>query len=177
MKNDQQTVIDPILFAQLSKSISGELSFSQFHRFGKLAKFDGKDVNYLLSFFYDEEKRCCINGKSKVTVKLKCNRCLSLFSYEIETIFRLYPVEGHDINRLSKQLDVVVMENGLISLIDVIEDELILSLPEVPKHAYDDPSCRSLLAEWSQEDNEQQENPFVVLKSLHKTNGKGKEEE
>ena len=173
MKNEQPTFIDPILYTELGKSISGMLKFSKLNRFGDLAKFDGRDVNFLLSFFYDEEKRCCIEGKARITIKLECNRCLNLFSYDIETIFRLYPIKSEDISKLSKQLELVVMENGLISIIDVIEDELILNLPEVPMHAQDDPNCRSLAAAWSQvEVEQQQKNPFVVLKELNKTNGK-----
>jgi uncharacterized protein len=172
MKNDQQTLIEPTLFAQLSKSISGELDFSFFHRLSDLTKFNGKNVDYLLSFLYDDENRCCIEGKARVVIQLKCNRCLNFFPWDIETAFKLYPVESNNVNKLPKQFDAVIMEEGLISLIDVIEDELILSLPAVAKHADGDQNCRSLSGRLVQEIEvkEQRENPFAVLKSLYKTN-------
>ncbi len=173
MKNDTPTFIDPDLFAKLDRSISGVLDFSKLDRFRDLARYDNQEINYLMSFFYDEENRCCIEGKAKVTIKLECKRCLNLFSYEIDTTFRLYPVKNDEVSHLSKQLDVVAMENGLISVAGIVEDELILSLPEIPRHADNDPNCQSLqVACLLEYDVRQQKSPFSVLKGLEQPNGK-----
>ena len=172
MKNDTPTVIDPILLARLNKSISGVLDFNKLDRLCDLANFDGQEIHYLMSFLYDEENRCCIEGKAKVAVKLECQRCLKLFSYKIDTTFRLYPVTASAEKDFPKQLDMVVMENGLVSVPDIVEDELILSLPEVPKHADDDPNCQQLPAACLLENGKQQVNPFTVLRNVGKTDGK-----
>jgi uncharacterized protein len=173
MKNDTPIIVDPVLLAKAKRSISGLLNFNKLVRLRDLAEFDDKEIPYSISFFYDEENRCCITGNIKVTVKLECKRCLNLFSYEIDTTFCLYPVVASTEKDFAKQFDVVVMENGLVSISDIIEDELILSLPEVAKHTGDDPNCQQLPVEYVfEQQDEQQENPFQILQNLENTDGK-----
>lgn len=174
MKNKQQPIlIDPLLYAELGKSSSGVLHFSQLHRLRKLVESGNEEINYSLTFLKDELNRCCIEGEAKVAVKLQCNRCLQLYPYELKVTFCLYPVLETDIKQLPKQLEVVVMQNGLISVIDIIEDELLLSLPIVAKHSEDDLNCQALsIASVTEKELQQQENPFVVLKELGNFEGK-----
>ena len=176
MKNDTITLlIDPLLSAKLGKSISGELNFSTLNRLRDLARYDNKEISYSISFVYDEDNKCCITGKVQTTLQLECKRCLKFFPYQVITAFNLYAVKAinDSEDNLSKQLDVVLIENGLISITDIIEDEVILSLPEVPKHAEDDVNCHSIQkASFLEYGARQQKNPFSVLKQLDTFNDK-----
>ena len=81
--------------------------------------------------------------------------------------------------QLTKELDPVILdETGQIHVVDLFEDELILHIPEVPKHAADQ-ACELLdisianvsvvdEAEVAMEtqDTETRQRPFDVLKNL-----------
>ena len=143
MNTDTTINIDPKLFAQLSKSAAGTVAFAKLSRLHDLAEHNNTDIVYTLQFFYDEDRQCCIAGRIQTTLQLICNRCLNLYDYAIDTNFKLYPVTDYKKDYSVKQLDVVLMKNGLISIIDIIEDELILNLPAIPRHLDDDLNCQS----------------------------------
>ena len=165
-------MVDPILLAKTGKTISGGLKRVDLHRFSDLAKFGNRDVNFWLSFLFDEKGKCYIDGKADVSVKLECNRCSNLYSYLIDTTFLLYPVNReHITDPLYEGLDIVIMDNDLLSINNLIEDELLLNLPEIPMHEEDDLNCCSSQTQLlSANQVKQQDNPFAVLKDLHKTN-------
>lgn len=167
MKNADSTLVDPYQYATQSRDVASKLSRLDLPRFSELAEFDESGVTYTMTFFYDEEKRCCIQGNAKVSIKLKCYRCLQMYPYTIDTNFQLYTVENDVTNNLSKQLEVVVMKNGLVSLVNIVEDELILSLPLAQVHAENDPACSGLYSSSLKSDDEvKPDNAFANFKNL-----------
>jgi uncharacterized protein len=65
---------------------------------------------------------------------------------------------------LSEHLEIYLFEDEEQSLIDLISDEILLSIPMVPKHDID---C---LSSFRENNNYEQgkENPFAVLKNINK---------
>ncbi len=56
-------------------------------------------------------------------------------SYEIDISFLLSPVISEErAKNLPDQYEPVFMQNESIALYDMIEDEILLALPMVPKH-------------------------------------------
>jgi uncharacterized protein len=81
-----------------------------------------------------------VSGSATCPVEVRCERCLEAMAWPIETTFEVVAVD-----RLTEQDDAaetaaeVEAPKGRLALHRIIEDELILGLPAVPRH--DDPSC------------------------------------
>ena len=174
MKNELPTLVDPYLYATQGKELSGVINFSSMERFSAMTKSAEQDASYKLLFCYDPDHRCCIQGNATIEIKLECARCLQLFSYIIDANFQLYPVANGAADNLSKQLEIVELQDGVVSVVDIVEDELILSLPMAQVHADLDPSCRSQPAVGTFENNAatEQKNPFALLKNISVANVK-----
>ena len=70
------------------------------------------------------------------TVELTCQRCLEPFAQPIKERLELMLVEpGASADSVPEGYEAVELENGRLFPAGLIEDELIVSIPLVPKHA------------------------------------------
>ena len=78
-----------------------------------------------------------IEGCACVTVSMTCQRCLEPVTVPLDAAFRLGLVESDEsASELADELDpLIVRRNDTCSLAQLVEDELILALPIVPRHA------------------------------------------
>ena len=74
-----------------------------------------------------------MSGRVEGVLTLVCQRCLENFEWKFDTRFESLVV-GHE-QEESRGLDAVVCSGGRIELEPVIEDELLLALPNAPVHA------------------------------------------
>ena len=121
-----------------------------------------------------------ISGRLKTDFAAECQRCLEPMVHSIDEPFELVFVDNEAAaQQLAKELDPVILdETGQIHVVDLFEDELILHVPEVPKHAGEnacelvDVSFGNISAEAEAEvtpqaeDNQSRQRPFDVLKNL-----------
>ena len=104
-------------------------------------------------------------GHLDVCLELECQRCLSSMPFSVEADFQL--MIDADNKLLDKdKFDVVDSNEGFVDIFEIVEDELILSIPLFATHA--DNTCN---AHWSKPEAETESvsNPFAVLQKL-KTN-------
>jgi uncharacterized protein len=74
-------------------------------------------------------------------------------------------------NSLPERYEPAMAAEGNLALRDLIEDEIILNLPIIPRHEPDECKAKFPLADDSGWDQGKGENPFQVLESLkHKRN-------
>ncbi|QSN60533.1 MULTISPECIES: DUF177 domain-containing protein [unclassified Caballeronia] len=113
------------------------------------------------------------------SVWLTCQRCLSPYSQhlDVDATYRIVATEEEaDEYPLDEDEIEVIVGSRQFDLIDLIEEELLLSLPLVPKHSVCPEVHESLLAgsaeDEADEGGEEAEkpNPFAVLEKL-KTSG------
>lgn len=111
-----------------------------------------------------------IGGKFTTVYALECQRCLEPMSVDIDENFELVFVENdQQAEELPKQLDPVVLdEHGQIHVVDLFEDELMLHVPEIPRHT-DASVCHVSQTEFGELPSDVEEgktNPFKALKDL-----------
>jgi uncharacterized protein len=99
-------------------------------------------------------------------VKLMCQRCLSPFSFEIQSESTLVLVENEaDVDAVDAQLDDdaidVIVGSRSMGILELVEDEALLSLPLSPKHERC-PDKAVSDASSAKEDA----SPFAVLKNI-----------
>jgi len=132
------------------------------------------DVNLL--FATDEHKKRILSGTLDTNVKVLCQRCLQEMQLELHCTLNLNVCNSEEeLQELPDTEDGIVMEEDGLNILDVIEDELILSLPLVPAHA--DVNCNLFLNALTQAETDVQgkdknsalndkPNPFAVLATL-----------
>ena len=125
-------------------------------------------VEVQLEFRRDEENNRTVIGNCRTHVIMVCQRCLGTVGFDISSQFNIGLVfSDEQAKHLPKRLEPVEMdENGQLDLWEVVEDEILLNLPEFPMHP--EGECRMYKSE---SDNEpeadvKKENPFDVLAKL-----------
>jgi uncharacterized protein len=132
-------------------------------------------VKYKLIFDKDRDHRCYIKNSVKAELNLTCQRCLEVFQYQVDINTLICPVTGmQEAESLPEPYEPLLLSaETRLRLADLIEDELILAVPDVPKHA--DVNCaaqlsalRGCAARGLQQETpvSERQNPFAVLAKL-----------
>ena len=174
MENNNQLpkVIKLFNFAKKERSLGGVYKISSIPRISEIARNKEDNVKVDLSFYLENNKTPCIKGIINLNIILDCQRCLEALPIELKVDFKLAFVrheqqaEGLD---SSYELYVTKMEEDLLT-IDIITDEILLSIPMAPSHDFD---C-NLIINKDEVVEESRENPFTILKNIKIAND-GKE--
>ena len=159
-------------FAKKEVSLFGEYIISSLPRISEIAINKEDRVKVDLSFYLENDKTPCIKGIIELNIVLECQRCLEALPIELKIDFKLAFVrheqqaEGLD---SSYELYITKEEEELLT-IDIITDEILLSIPMAPSHDFD---C-NLIINKDEVVEESRENPFTILKNIKIAND-GKE--
>ncbi len=163
--------LDPWRFADLGKRISGSYLLGDLPRLRECLVDSQGEVSFTLEFFRDRQHRACLFGMVEATLMLECQRCLDAMPWQVKSDVSVTFVEGIDeAERLPDELDPELVEDCQVKFRNLVENELLLALPQVPMH----PSgkCTGQLGDESEgSDDAVRENPFAVLTEL-KRDGK-----
>ena len=91
-------------------------------------------ITYRIEFARDASGRPRMTGRVEATLPLVCQRCLDGLDLRLDARFESL-VLGSDRGEMDGQ-DVVVCPNRRLALESVVEDELLLALPDAPVHAH-----------------------------------------
>ena len=126
-----------------------------------------------VTFSMDEGGSICLHLIAQPSLALICQRCLQpyLQTLALDVIFS--PIKQQQEARLlPESYEPALLENDSLSLVRLFEEELILSIPLVPKHTdYAQCSAKGLTEEKVAKEagKKASSNPFAVLKKLKKT--------
>ena len=112
------------------------MSLGQFGRLGDYLADPGGDVQIELQFRRGKGQRTLILGDVNASVVVVCQYCLEQMTVALSSAINLLVVDSTEaLLALPQGQDGVVCETEMLTLGDVVEDELIVSLPMVPRHA------------------------------------------
>lgn len=162
--------IDPFRYAEQSLGLDGKVKVADLKRLDmNLDKNAEIAVN--LQFGIDEQKITYLKGHLETKLSLQCQRCMEPLVYGIMSDFSLGVVSTLDeANSLPEQYEPALAAEGSLALRELIEDEIILNLPIIPKHEPDECKVKLPLAESGWEPGKGK-NPFHVLESLKNKRG------
>ena len=160
--------VEPYRLAEQNLHLDGLVKLADMQRLKTSCLSVGGDENVAvnLHFGVDEQKLPYVKGHLQVNLGLQCQRCLDRFTYEIISDFALGIVKSMDEEKsLPEQYEPAMVREGQLALRELIEDELILNLPIIPRHEPDVCEVKLPHAEagWNESESE---NPFRVLQSL-----------
>jgi len=77
-----------------------------------------------------------IAGTVQTQVELVCQRCLGLLSWPLDVGVSLGLVHHEaEVERLPEKYEPLLAPEGVVRVTDLVEDELLLALPQIPRHA------------------------------------------
>jgi uncharacterized protein len=122
-------------FAARSVTLSGEIGLDRLARFAPLLHTADGSVRASLGFGQRNGGYVTVDLRCEATPELLCQRCLEPFRYPMSERVRLALLETASMEAyLPDGCEPVVLEGERLVPADLIEDELIVSLPLVPRH-------------------------------------------
>ncbi|MDR2220720.1 MAG: DUF177 domain-containing protein [Methylobacillus sp.] len=157
------TTIDVLDFARKSGEIRDTIAPFDFSRLrDQLFSPDGK-VHYRLTGGRSAEGFPQLTLHLSGKLDLVCQRCLGPLEFELDhdAVFFLVADENHLPPPEDERDDVeYLVANAPLDVVELVEDEVLLSLPLAPAH--EDVNCNAAL----HVAQEQKESPFKVLQGL-----------
>ena len=127
------------------------------------------DIDTYFAFDVDQQKLKIFNGKASVAVELTCQRCNEPMIYQCDAEFTYCPVlnEEQENNLPDVYEPIYYDENGEVNLHQIVEDELLLTLPQIAKHAIEECKYSDYESSFGEVEEEQERpNPFDALAQL-----------
>jgi uncharacterized protein len=171
----QALVIDAFSFCQQQERREGNILIADLHR------LSNECANTAGSLAWSLEGGTNRLGYAKLVltvsgkVQLMCQRCLTIFAFEIdseqELILAKNEENADEIEALIEddEIDVVVGSKSF-NIMDLIEDDVLLAIPQSPKHAV----CPDVALDSSvstvaaiEAEASKKESPFAVLKKIN----------
>lgn len=159
--------IDPLRLAAQGRLLNGQLALSQMQRLTPTLASTRGTVDIQLEFGQDGQNISYLRGQIRANLELICQRCLQALAFSLEAEPCLGIVTSQtQADRLPEQYEPLLVDDDLISLAAVIEDEVLLSLPAIPKHENEDCLDLTQYTEPELAEEAPRKNPFTLLKRL-----------
>ena len=171
MTNDLPLRFDPVLFAKRGRHFAGNIAVRNLPKVMELAPNSESDIHVSMSFSTSSLQFPMVKGTIEGEIMQTCQRCLGNTKTQINSQFELLLVTSDAMELASKEGHEIFEYSGqFVSTAAFIEDEMILSLPIVPRHERVE-ECDTTAKTWVKEfdavpSDEKRENPFAKLKDL-----------
>jgi uncharacterized protein len=157
--------VDPLKYADQNKVLEGQISQKALARLSEIVLEPEGNVDVRLEFDRDEQHLRVVKGRLATSLLLKCERCLEPVVKEVESEFQLGIVlSDEQAKNLPGYYEPLLVEYDSMPVYDVVEEELILSLPMFAYH--DDCNMQQVEETPEFDDAPKKANPFNVLSDL-----------
>lgn len=146
-------------------TFSAAVQVAQFPRLAESVVNIASPIDINFSIFDGYSGLPEIQGEYKASLTLQCQRCLGELATGINQAFHFYIARDEQVDYESKAYEIVSTVDGdLLDVIALVEDDIILNLPLVPKHTTD---CNEYLLNLNKKVDaiakQTKKNPFAVL--------------
>lgn len=155
--------IDSLDFARNGKELSDVVPLAAMPRLQDLLASRDGEVGYTVRGMSDKDGNPVLELVIEGVCQLRCQRCLQGFDYPLKLVSRLLlvpPGELDDFAEVDAEEADRIPADRHLDVQDMIEDEILLSLPFAPKHPFGE--CRPAV----EDSDGASQNPFAVLASL-----------
>jgi uncharacterized protein len=161
-------LIDSLDFAANRREISGEIPIAELQRLQDVLETSRGILQYTVQGGVDKQGIHFLDVGVAGQCRLRCQRCLEGFDYPVRLDTRLLLRDQASLDELDSEADGTaeeeydsILADKHLDVLDLLEDEILLSLPIAPKHALG--TCQA-----TDRENLQGavKNPFAVLAEL-----------
>lgn len=136
MQSSLPTVIQPWTLADEGAALVGKLPLSALTRLSAMLGDTDAEVSVQLTLGVDDQGVAHIGGLLETTVTATCQRCMEPISLPLKVNPRLGLVRDEaGATKLAEGYEPLVVSGHEASLVEIVEDELILALPFSPRCA------------------------------------------
>jgi uncharacterized protein len=168
--------VDPWKAADGRRIFQGTMPLKRMQRLTPLlAPADWPDARFSAAFGYDRQGMLTVDLRVEAQLPLVCQSSLETYLEPVARHSVLAVVEGAaEQDLVPDHYEPVLAEHGRLALLDLVEDELLLALPQVPRNPALGPVQRSadvavvVAAESGDDAEEQTHRPFEGLADLLK---------
>ncbi len=168
--------VDTFELTRSELRVAGQTPIAQFERLGwDLPEQDDSLVDWSVQGERDAFGQFFVRVTVKAAPTLECQRCLLPFKWPVDTSNRLQVVNTEaalesDSAQDEESEDAIerIVGSRRFDVLALIEDEIILSLPYVPKHDVCPSASEHLVSQDEPEADEVRPSPFAVLGQLKK---------
>ena len=168
--------VDPLALVERRERLEGEIPLASLARLSELLSDTEGSLSAVIDFTGLEDRRPGIRGSVTGRLRLPCQRCLEAVELPVDLAFELYLVESEAMAaHLPEGSEPLLNDTGKVSPRELIENEVLLSLPLIPRHAAgscEPPGAFSGTRE-ALEETATRENPFSILAQLRRNTDDG----
>jgi uncharacterized protein len=161
--------VDALRLAEAGGHLVGDVPLAGLKRIVPLLESAAGSAQVELEFGRDAQGVAYVRSRIEAELRLVCQRCLEPMAYQVdaETLFGIVG-SALETERLSEQYEPLVVSDRRLYIAELVEDELLLSLPIVPKHPEDECPAADRLAQADEDADatDEKDNPFAVLSRL-----------
>lgn len=163
MSDRLPAVFDPASFADKRRHLVGDVPLDSLDRLADLLLDKTGDAHLDLQFGRSG-RLAWISGRVRSDLVLQCQFCLGPVPWPVDSALHLGVVTSVDeALRLPDSIEALIVGAGEeVSLADIVQDELLLAIPTIPRHADCRASGSGIPAQTSRP------NPFTELARLKK---------
>jgi uncharacterized protein len=150
---------------ELNRKIEGEYPLTSLLRLSEALLENDGVVKAKLEFGYSVGF-ACLKASVSADLVVKCQRCLKPMGQQVTGSFKFALVSSEDEYELvPEEFEPYLLEGEEQSIIDLVEDELLLSMPMVMTH---EDACSAFMKEQGEQIKAAREaaHPFAALKAL-----------
>lgn len=162
--------LNPVKECQRNAEYTGQIPLVQMKRLAALLQAADTSAHCDLRFSTQGRRCYRLEGQLRAELQLECQRCLQPLAFKVQRELRLALVQSEaQVGQIDKSWDPVLLVEETLGILELIEDELILALPDVPMHAESEKCQLSGWAADELEDFEKKpEKPFAALADYKK---------
>lgn len=158
-----RAVIDSLEFARAGGRLAGSVAVADLGRLADALADGSGELDCSLDGGRDEDGKPYLHLQVNGVLRLACQRCLSALPFDVHVDSRLLPMapgqEWPD-EELSDDASDMIEADAALSVMSLIEDEVLLALPIAPRHE----DCRPPSAAGG----DSKPSPFAALADLKK---------
>lgn len=163
-------LIDPISFADRQRVLKGQIPLTKLSRLADLLLDNIGHLEVDLSFSKDG-RLSVVRGRLRGELIVECRTCLQAVTLPLDVKVNLAVVKTiEQAERLSGEYEPLMVEDEKILLHEMIEDEVLLILPDFPRHTQEcqpyKHSTHTLKSAPNNYQHSKSDNPFSVLSQL-----------
>ena len=159
MKHKLPRYVEPTRLANNRQTLSGVLSLAEMPRLAESLPAQDQEIETCLQFGRDDGNRVVIEIHIRATLLLECQRTLKTYSQDFDITTTLCPITHDSEAKLLPQgYEPLLLHDDQITTVDLVEDELLLALPIVPKQQDNDCAQTDNQAYYADSENDEIKN-------------------
>jgi len=177
----QAGIVSPLQLAKKNARWRGQVAISDLERLGEMLRQNSPDpkgvVDVRLAFSAIDRTSCRVTGTADADVEIECQSCLEAVRVRIAAQIDFTTARSaQQAKEIAATAEPYVLEGETISVAQLIEDDLLLSLPGRGCEVFDECLRRPVLAypapgtatgsEALDRTGQEKQNPFAVLAEL-----------